>query len=119
MPLTIVERRVRDVTLLELQGRLVFYGGAAVLRVRMNDLMDEARLKFILDLAGVTYIDSFGVGVIASKYLSAHRKGGDVRLLHLSHRSHHVLHISGLTRILQVFDSEDQALRSFADEGGV
>ena len=79
MAITISERRVGDVTVLEIKGRIVFYDGAAVLRAQINELLDQARLKILLDLSGVTYIDSFGVGVIATKYVSLKRKGGDLR----------------------------------------
>lgn len=112
--MTITERRIGDVTLLQLKGRLVFGDGATLLRGRLNDLLDEARLKFLLDLQEVTYVDSFGVGVLAAKYVSVRRKGGDVKLLNLSGRSHHVMAISGLIHIFEWFDSEEEALRSFA-----
>ena len=80
MAITITERRVGDVTVLEIKGRIVFHDGAAVLRAQINELLDQARLKILLDLRDVTYIDSFGVGVIATKYVSLKRKGGDLRL---------------------------------------
>jgi anti-anti-sigma factor len=80
----------------------------------MNDLVDEARLKFLLDLRNVTYIDSFGVGVIAAKYVSVRRKGGDVKLFRLSPRSQRVMRISGLLKIFDSFESESEALNSFA-----
>ena len=54
----LIERRIADVTLLELQGRLVFEDGDSDLRSRVNDLVDEGRLKIILDLKDITYIDS-------------------------------------------------------------
>jgi anti-sigma B factor antagonist len=112
--MTITERRIGDVMLLQLKGRLVFGDGAPLLRSRLNDLLDEARLKFLLDLQEVTYVDSFGVGVLAAKYVSVRRKGGDVKFVNLSMRSHHVMAISGLIRIFEAFDSEEEALRSFA-----
>jgi anti-sigma B factor antagonist len=111
--MTITERRIGDVTLLQLNGRLVFGEGAPLLRSHLNDLLDEARLKFLLDLQEVTYVDSFGVGVLAAKYVSVRRKGGDVKFLNLSVRSHHVLAISGLIRIFECFESEETALASF------
>src|SRR6476469_4848491 len=114
MPTRITERRIGDVTVLQVSGRVVLGDGAPELRARMNDLVDEARLKFLLDLRDVTYIDSFGVGVIAAKYVSVRRKGGDVKLLQLSPRCRRALTISGLLRILQAFDTEADALRSFA-----
>jgi anti-anti-sigma factor len=114
MPTTITEQRIGDVMVLRLSGRIVLGDGAAELRSRMNDLVDEAHLKFLLDLRNVTYIDSFGVGVIAAKYVSVRRKGGDVKLLQLSPRSHHVMQISGLLKIFESYEDEHAAVDSFA-----
>jgi anti-sigma B factor antagonist len=113
MSMTITERRIGDITILRLGGRVVFGDGAPELRARINDLLDEARLKFLLDLRDVTYIDSFGVGVIAAKYVSVRRKGGDVKMLRLSPRTHHVMGISGLLKIFETFESEEEGVRSF------
>ena len=52
--MTIDERRFGDVTLLKLDGRVVYGDGAQELRDHVNNLIDEARLKFLLDLRGVT-----------------------------------------------------------------
>jgi anti-sigma B factor antagonist len=114
MPTRIAERRIGDVTVLQVSGRVVLGDGAGELRTRITDLIDEARLKFLLDLRNVTYIDSFGVGVIAAKYVSVRRKGGDLKLLRLSPRSEHVMTISGLLKIFQAFESEEEGVRSFA-----
>lgn len=114
MAMTITERRVGDVTVLQLGGRIVFGDGAPELRARLNDLLDEARLKFLLDLREVTYIDSFGVGVIAAKFVSVRRKGGDMKLLRLSPRTYRVMTISGLLKIFQSFESEEDGVLSFA-----
>lgn len=112
--MTIEERRIGDVTLLQVNGRVVFGDGAQQLREHINNLIDGARLKFLLDLRGVTYVDSFGVGVIAAKYVSVRRKGGDLKLVHPSERSHRVMAISGLMKIFESFESEEEGLRSFA-----
>lgn len=109
-----IERRIADVTLLELKGRLVFADGDSTLRSRVNALVDEGRLKIILDLKGITYIDSCGVGVLIAKFVSVRRKGGDVRLLTLSERSHHVMKISGLLTVFETFTSENDAVESFS-----
>ena len=113
MSTRITERRIGDVTILHIVGRVVLGDGAAELRSYINDLIDEARLKFLLNLTDVTYIDSFGVGVIAAKYVSVRRKGGDVRLLRLSARSRRVMRISGLLKIFQSFETEEEGLKSF------
>ena len=111
--MTIDERRFGDVTLLKLDGRVVYGDGAQELRDHVNNLIDEARLKFLLDLRGVTYIDSFGVGVIAAKYVSVRRKGGNLKLVEPSPRSHRVMAISGLMKIFESFESAEAGVRSF------
>ena len=111
--MTIDEERFGDVTLLAIIWRIVYGDGAQQLREHINNLIDDARLKFLLDLRGVTYIDSFGVGVIAAKYVSVRRKGGNLKLVHPSERSHRVMAISGLMKIFESFESAEEGLRSF------
>jgi hypothetical protein len=54
MAMTLSEQRIGDVTLLRLGGRIVFGDGAPELRTHINDLIDEARLKCLIDLEDVT-----------------------------------------------------------------
>ena len=113
MAISIPERSIGDVTILEVPPELVFYDEAAQLRARINELLDQGRLKFLLDLRHVTYLDSFGVGVIAAKYVSVRGKGGNLKLLRPSARSLRVLRIAGLMAIFESFDDDEDAVRSF------
>ena len=113
MASTITERSIGDVTVLDVPAQVMFYEAAAQLRTRINELVVEGRLKLLLDMRQVTYLDSFGVGVIASKNVSLRKKGGDLKLLHPSARSRHVLSIARLIQIIECFDEEDAAIRSF------
>jgi anti-sigma B factor antagonist len=117
--MTIQERRVGDVTILGLGGRLVLYDGELDFRQKIDQLVAAGCRKIIVDLKDVTYVDSAGVGVMVGKYLSVRRQGGDMKLLHLSSRSLRVMTITRLTSVFESFDSEDEALRSFAaDKAG-
>lgn len=111
--MTLKERRVGDVSILDLTGRLVLEDGDALLRNRINELVNEGRIKIVVNLQDVTYVDSCGVGVLIAKYVSVRKKGGDVKLLHLTPRSHRVMEISKLLTVFEIFDSEDRALASF------
>lgn len=110
----LTERQVGDVTLLELKGRLVFDDGERMLRTLVNDLVEQGRVKLVVNLSNVTYIDSCGVGVLIAKFVSVRRKGGDLKLLELSPRSRHVMAICGLLNVFETFDSETKAVASFA-----
>jgi anti-sigma B factor antagonist len=112
--LSITERVVGDVTVLQLSGRLVFFEGDSTLRHYVDDLVRQGRLKILLDLGGVTYIDSAGIGMMIAKYLSVRRKGGDLKLLHLTARGLLVMTITRLLTVFEIFESEEEALRSFA-----
>jgi anti-sigma B factor antagonist len=111
--LQIADRVVSGVTILDLQGRLVL-DETEFFRRRIEELIRENRLQVILNLKGVTYIDSAGIGMMVGKYLSVRRLGGDVKLMHLSPRSHRVMTITKLLTVFDAFDSEEQAIAAFA-----
>ena len=116
--MTLTERRVADVTLLQLTGRLLYDEGDIVLRARVNELVAEGRLKIVVDLQDVTTMDSCGVGELVARLVSVRQKGGDLKLLHLTRRSHRVMQISRLLDVFESFDSEDEAVARFATQLG-
>jgi anti-sigma B factor antagonist len=111
--MTLTERRVGDITILDLKGRLVFEDGDDVLREKINDLVHQGRTKILLNLGGVTYMDSCGIGVLVQKYVSVRRKGGDVRLVHMTERGWHLMEITKLLDVFLIFESEEEAIASF------
>lgn len=113
--LQITERAAGDVTILALSGRLVLTEAEEPFRVHVEALLARGRLKLVMDMTNVTYIDSAGLGMLVAKYVSARRRGGDIRLCHLTLRSTHVMEITKLSRVFRVFDSEDDAVHSFDD----
>ena len=108
------ERRIGDVTVLDLKGRLVLEEGDAVLRAHVNELVEQGRTQIVVNLRDVTYVDSCGVGVLIAKFVSVRKKGGDVRLLHLTRRSYHLMEISKLLTVFEIFESETEAVGSFS-----
>ena len=113
--MTLKERRVGDVTILQLTGRLVLDDGNDELRDKVEQLAEQGGVNVVVDLKDVTY-DSCGVGLLIAKYVSLRRKGGDLKLLNLTQRSHHLMEISKLLDVFQTFESEEQALASFKHE---
>ena len=114
--MNVVERRLGNVTVLDLKGRLVFEEGDGVLRDRINHLVDEGRVNILVNLQDVTYVDSCGIGVLVAKYVSLRRKGGDLRFVNLTPRSRRLLEITKLMGIFRIFDSEAEAIASFSSE---
>jgi len=112
--MTVVERRLGNVTVLDLAGRLVFGEGVAVLRAHINEIVDQGRLNIVLNLRDVTYIDSCGIGVMVAKFVSLRRMGGDVRLVNMTSRSQRLMEITKLLGIFRIFESEAEAVASFS-----
>jgi len=78
--------------------------------------LDEGRTRLVLNLAEVPYIDSSGLGAIAHTYTSAWRRGGELKLLNVKCRNRHLLTVTRLMTVFEVFESEDDAIRSFGVE---
>src|SRR5438093_10308149 len=109
----IVERRLGEVMILRLNGRLVYEDGFEDLRQALNRVLGEGNTKILLNLDEVTYLDSAGVGLIACKYVTVRRHGGQLKLCNLRPRSHEVLNITKLLTIFESFDNETDAVKSF------
>jgi stage II sporulation protein AA (anti-sigma F factor antagonist) len=77
------------------------------------DLSGEIRLTVLLNFAKVDFIDSYGIGDVVASYLAVKEKKGRLKLAGLSPKIWLIFQYSGLTRILEIFDSEEKALRSF------
>jgi len=112
----ITERAVGDVTILALEGSLVLEEGDTALRDYINRIVEQGRVKIVLDMQNVTHLDSAGIGMLVSKFLTSYRKGGSVKLLHLTIRGDHLMHVTKLHTVFEIFDSEEEAIRSFGLE---
>ena len=111
--LAIGEHSVAGVTVLELSGRLVLEDGEFALRDYVNQLVNTGHVNIVLNMRHVTQLDSAGIGMLAAKYLSAYRQGGRLKLLHLTTRSAQLMGITKLSTVFEIFESEDEAIRSF------
>jgi anti-sigma B factor antagonist len=111
--LRIAERQVGDVTVLALSGEILLDDGDLLFRKQVHDLAERGHVKILLDLSGVSYIDSSGVGMMAAKLKTIRERGGDIRLLHLTSRGQRLLSLLKLRSAFEIFDDEATALRSF------
>jgi anti-sigma B factor antagonist len=111
--LRVEERDAGDVTMLILAGEMLLDDGDLVFRKVIHDHVEKGRVKILVDLAGVTYIDSSGVGMMAAKLKTVRDSGGDIRLMHLTTRGQRLLSLLKLRSTFETFEDETLALRSF------
>jgi len=112
MALKISTRDAGGVTVVSCSGRIVFGEEAADLREVVKGVLQQAK-QIVIDLGGVNYIDSGGLGTLVGLYTSAHNQGAEIKLAHLTQRVHDQLQITKLITVFECYDSEQAAVSAF------
>lgn len=107
-------RKVEDVIILDMTGRLTAGIGDIVLQEAMNQLVADDWKKILLNLSKVSKIDSAGIGELMASVKLARRFGCDARLLNVQGQVLRILELSQLLPLLDVYQSEEEAITSFA-----
>jgi anti-sigma B factor antagonist len=111
--LDVKERQAGDVTILDLSGEVRIGDASVALREAMRKLVDSGKTKVLLNLGGVKYMDSTGIGELIANYTTLSRKGGQLKLLNLTERIQNLLVITKLLTVFDSYDNEAEALKSF------
>jgi anti-sigma B factor antagonist len=106
-------RYAGDVAIIDLAGRIVLNDGSAAVREAIANLRETGANKILLNLADVSFIDSSGLGELASAYARLNKDGGQLKLMNLPTRIVDLLRITKLDTVLIAFASEPAALQSF------
>ena len=112
--LQIAERHVGDVTVLGLTGEMLLDDGDLAFRRKIHELVESGRVRIVVDLGGVTYIDSSGIGMLVAKVKTVREKGGDIKLICLTHRTQNLLAMLKLAMVFETLPDEAAGVRSFA-----
>jgi anti-sigma B factor antagonist len=118
MSLTVKNRQTGNVTILDLNGRITLGDGAVVLRDAVKSAVGSGAHNVLLNLGGVTYIDSAGLGELVGSRASAGNAGGNLKLLNLQKRVRDLLLITKLHTVFEVFEDEAAAVASFGGAKG-
>jgi anti-sigma B factor antagonist len=108
------QRVIGDVTILDLKGKMTLGEGDELLKEKINSLLQQGHKNLILNLEGVPYIDSAGLGEVVRTYTTVSRQGGKLKLLNLTKRIQDLLAITKLLTVFETFDHEQEAVRSFS-----
>ena len=111
--LDLKERQAGDVTILDLSGEVRIGDSSVALRESVRNLADQGKKKLLLNLAGVKYMDSSGIGELIANYTTVKRGGGQLKLLNLTDRVQNLLVITKLLTVFDAYDNEAEALKSF------
>ena len=110
--MTLREREVGDVTILDIDGRITIQDGADEFRAVARQLLSLSRVRLVLNLHGVPYIDSTALGEIVRLHASVTRRRGGMKLLKVTPRVKELLTTTRLLPVFDLFDDEAEAVKS-------
>lgn len=113
MSLKISVRQVGNVAILDLNGRVTLGEASGALRDTIKDLLSKDQKNIVLNLAGVSYIDSSGLGELVGGFATVSNRGGGLKLLNVQQRVHELMQITKLYSVFETFTDEAAAVRSF------
>jgi len=103
-----------DVRIIKLTGKITIGAGDVKLRELIHGSLDEGMKKLLIDLGGVSAMDSSGIGEMVAAYTTVAKGGGQLKLVHLSPKINDILQVTQLITVFDVFESEEEALANFA-----
>jgi anti-sigma B factor antagonist len=109
----ISQRQVGDVTILEPKGKITIGAGDVMLRDAIAGASKGEGAKVLLDLHGVSKMDSSGLGELIAAHNAVTVEGGTIRLMRLPSKLYNVLGITQIVSVFDVFDDEREAINSF------
>lgn len=107
------ERSVGDVKVLDITGQIKFTQGDEMLKDKVHSVMHQGTKKLLVNLAGVDYVDSAGLGELVGAYTTVTRAGGKMKLLNVTKKMRDLLSITKLLTVFETFDNEQEAVKSF------
>ena len=112
MQLKLTVRTKDDIVIVDCAGRIVFGEESADLRDTVKMVITQSK-RIVLNLSGVSYIDSGGLGTLVALYTTARNSGGSIKLANLTPRVGDLLQVTKLVTIFDVYDSEEKAIESY------
>jgi len=107
-------REKNDIVIIDIEGEIKRADITDItLHQMVKDQLDAGKRYILLNFEKVEFIDSFGVGEILASYISTHNLGGKLKIVKISKRLYLIFQVTMLTNVLEMFDDEEMALKSF------
>ena len=113
MALTVTVRKVGDVSIVDINGKITLGENTGMLRDEVRSLLSMGAKNLVFDMAHVGYIDSSGLGELVSAYTTTANQGGSLKLLNLQSKARDLMQLTKLYTVFAVFEDEKTAVESF------
>lgn len=107
-------RETGGVEVIKLEGKITIGSGDTQLRDTITQALNDGKNNILLDMSGVTTIDSSGIGELVGAFTTVTNRGGKLKLLHLPKKVNELLHVTQLITVFEVYEDESQAVASYA-----
>jgi anti-sigma B factor antagonist len=114
MSIKVDTRQVGDVTVTDVAGKLTLGEASSTFREALRNLVSQGHKKVLVNLSGVTYLDSSGIGELVAGYTTVSNAGGKLKLVNLTSKVQNPLMTTKLYTVFEVFDDEVAGVKSFA-----
>ena len=108
-----ISREVGDVSVIDMEGRITLGEGGDLLRDLIGERLGSGHKKIVMNLAGINYIDSTGLGELVAVYRQMKSQGGELKLLNLNKKVSDLLQITKLYAVFDIHNDEARAIASF------
>jgi anti-sigma B factor antagonist len=109
----IEKRKIGNVTVFDLKGKILFGDGIDELRQSINAAIKDSEKQLVLNFADVPYLDSTGLGEVVRSYTTLKKEGGTVKIANLSNKVKDLMMVTKLITVFETFESENEAVKSF------
>ncbi|WP_321476031.1 STAS domain-containing protein [uncultured Paludibaculum sp.] len=113
MSVQIQTREVSGVTVMACVGTITLGESTSLFRNTLRELLKQGSRKILIDLGGVTYLDSTGIGELVGAYTSARNVSAQIKLARLPEKIYNLLQITKLITVFEVFNNEAEAVKSY------
>jgi len=111
--LYINERRIEDVTVLDLKGRIRLTDRTRGLHKSIRSLVEKGKTRILLNLSQVTHIDASGLDELVASCVTAGNQGGEIKLLHPTEQMREVIKTANLSALFDIYNNEYDAIAGF------
>jgi len=109
----IEKRKVGEILVIDLKGKILIGDGIDELREAINSSINEKETKVLLNFADVPYLDSTGLGEVVRSYTSIKKEGGTVKIVNLTNKVKDLLSVTKLLTVFETFEDETKAVSTY------
>jgi anti-sigma B factor antagonist len=113
MSFQVTARQIERVIVVDVLGRLTLTESRTQLRDLVHVFTSNGHRKFLINLGGVDFVDSNGLGELTRCFCSVRQAGGDMKLVHVNPRVQAILEMTRISNLFEIYAEEHAALEAF------